>query len=93
MRAISTGATSYIQFSVSSRQRNESSASVRVHSLIIDDTYLPKIGFKTEKIGKAFSHTIMKPILGSKAMFLCFSDGVSQSMIAIYQVTSPTLPF
>lgn len=32
-------------------------------------------------IGKVFSHTQMKPILGFKAMFLCFTDGVSQSIL------------
>ncbi len=61
--------------------RTEPSASAKVRCLIIDDTDLPKTGFKTEKIGKVFSHTMMKPILGFKAMFLCFTDGVSQSMI------------
>ena len=49
--------------------------------VIIDDTDLPKTGFKTEKIGKVFSHTQMKPILGFKAMFLCFTDGVSQFLL------------
>ena len=42
---------------------------------------MPKTGFKTEKIGKVFSHTQMKPILGFKAMFLCFTDGVSQFLL------------
>lgn len=35
-----------------------------IRCVIIDDTALPKTGFKTEKIGKVFSHTQMKPILG-----------------------------
>ena len=52
-----------------------------IKCVIIDDTDLPKTGFKTEKIGKVFSHTQMKPILGFKAMFLCFTDGVSQFLL------------
>lgn len=52
-----------------------------VRCLIIDDTDLPKTGFKTEKIGKVFSHTQMKHILGFKAMFLCLTDGVSQFLL------------
>lgn len=52
-----------------------------VKCVIIDDTDLPKTGLKTEKIGKVISHTQMKPILGFKAMFLCFTDGVSQSIL------------
>lgn len=38
--------------------------------LIIDDTDLPKRGMKAEGLGKVFSHTAMKSIHGSKAMFL-----------------------
>lgn len=49
--------------------------------LIIDDTDLPKTGFRMEGIGKVFSHTEMKRILGFKAMFLCFTDGVSQFLL------------
>lgn len=52
-----------------------------IRCVIIDDTDLPKTGFKTEKIGKVFSHTQMKPILGFKAMFLCFTDGISQFLL------------
>lgn len=52
-----------------------------VRCVIIDDTDLPKTGLRTEKIGKVFSHTQMKPILGFKAMFLCFTDGVSQFLL------------
>ena len=52
-----------------------------VKCVIIDDTDFPKTGFKTEKIGKVFSHTQMKPILGFKAMSLCFTDGVSQFLL------------
>lgn len=52
-----------------------------VRCAIIDDTDLPKTGFKTERIGKVSSHTQMKPILGFKAMFLCLTDGVSQFLL------------
>ena len=52
-----------------------------IRCVIIDDTDFAKTGFKTEKIGKVFSHTQMRPILGFKAMFLCFTDGISQFML------------
>lgn len=45
-----------------------------VKCAIIYDTDFPNIGLKTEKNGKVFYHSQMKPILGFKAMFLCFTD-------------------
>lgn len=54
-----------------SRVSRKTTAKSDVKCVIIDDTDPPKTGFKTEKIGKVFSHTQMKPILGFKAMFLC----------------------
>ncbi len=47
---------------------------------------ISKTGFKTEKIGKVFSHTQMKPILDFKAMFLCFTDGVSQFLLDFFSM-------
>ena len=64
-----------------SRVSRKTTTKSDVKCVIIDDTDLPKTGFKTEKIGKVFSHTQMKPILGFKAMFLCFTDGISQSIL------------
>lgn len=64
-----------------SRVSRKTTAKSDVKCVIIDDTDLTKTGFKTEKIGKVFSHTQMKPILGFKAMFLCFTDGVSQFLL------------
>lgn len=64
-----------------SRVSRKTTSKSDVKCVIIDDTDLPKTGLKTEKIGKVFSHTQMKPILGFKAMFLCFTDGVSQSIL------------
>ena len=52
-----------------------------VRCLIIDDTDLPKRGMKAEGLGKVFSHTVMKSILGFKAMFLCYTDGKTQFML------------
>ena len=52
-----------------------------VRCIIIDNTVFPNSGFKTEKIGKVFSHTQMRPVLGFKSMFLCFTDGVSQFLL------------
>ena len=49
--------------------------------LILDDTDLPKRGCKAEGLGKVFSHTMMKCILGFKAMFLCYTDGKTQLML------------
>lgn len=64
-----------------SRVSRKTTSKSDIKCVIIDDTDLPKTGLKTEKIGKVFSHTQMKPILGFKAMFLCFTDGVSQSIL------------
>ena len=64
-----------------SRVKNRTTLKSEIRCVIIDDTDFPKTGFKTEKIGKVFSHTQMKPILGFKAMFLCFMDGVSQFLL------------
>jgi hypothetical protein len=36
---------------------------------------------KAEGLGKVFSHTAMKSILGYKAMFLCYTDGKTQLMV------------
>lgn len=64
-----------------SRVSRKTTVKSDVKCVIIDDTDLPKTGFKTEKIGKVFSHTQMKSILGFKAMFLCFTDGVPQFLL------------
>lgn len=64
-----------------SRVSRKTTSKSDVKCAIIDDTDFPKTGFKTEKFGKVFSHTQMKPILSFKAMFLCFTDGVSQSIL------------
>ena len=49
--------------------------------VILDDTDLPKRGIKAEGLGKVFSHTAMKCILGIKAIFLCYTDGKTQLMV------------
>lgn len=49
--------------------------------VILDDTDLPKRGHKAEGLGKVFSHTAMKRILGFKALFLCYTDGKTQMML------------
>ena len=49
--------------------------------VILDDTDLPKRGMKAEGLGKVFSHTAMKCIMGFKAMFLCYTDGKTQLMV------------
>ena len=67
-----------------SRVKRRTTLKSDIRCVIIDDTDFPKTGFKTEKIGKVFSHTQMKPILGFKAMFLCFTDGVSQFLLDFF---------
>lgn len=64
-----------------SRVKRRTTLKSDIRCVIIDDTDLPKTGFKTEKIGKVFSHTQMKPILGFKAMFLSFTDGYPSSSL------------
>ena len=49
--------------------------------VILDDTDLPKRGMKAEGLGKVFSHTAMKCILGIKAIFLCYTDGKTQLIV------------
>ena len=49
--------------------------------LIIDDTDLPKTGFRTEMIGRIYSHVHHKSILGFKGLFMCHTDGKTQMML------------
>lgn len=49
--------------------------------LIIDDTDLPKAGKKIEKIGRIFSHVSHSSLLGFKALFLCRTDGKTQTVL------------
>jgi hypothetical protein len=49
--------------------------------LIINDTDLPKTGFKTEMIGRIYSHVLHKSILGFKGLFMCHTDGKTQTML------------
>jgi len=56
-------------------------ANKKTKVLILDDTDMPKSGYKAEGLGRVFSHVTMKSILGFKALFLCYSDGKSQFMI------------
>jgi len=49
--------------------------------LIIDDTDLPKTGNKIEKIGRIFSHVTHSSLLGFKALFLCRTDGKTQTVL------------
>lgn len=49
--------------------------------LIIDDTDLPKTGAKIEKIGRIFSHVTQSSLLGFKALFLCRTDGKTQTVL------------
>lgn len=61
------------------RVRSDSKASTEC--LIIDDTDLPKTGFKSEMIGRIYSHVLHKSILGYKGLFMCHTDGKTQTML------------
>jgi hypothetical protein len=56
-------------------EKNEDTDAVKC--LIIDDTDLPKTGFKIEHIGKIWSHVIHRRILGFKGLFIGYWDGKS----------------
>ena len=62
---------------ISSRKDSKES----LQCLIIDDTDLPKTGFKTEMIGRIYSHVLHRSILGFKGLFLCHTDGKTQTML------------
>ena len=62
---------------ISSRKDSKES----LQSLIIDDTDLPKTGFKTEMIGRIYSHVLHKSVLGFKGLFLCHTDGKTQTLL------------
>lgn len=49
--------------------------------LIVDDSDLPKTGKKIERIGRIFSHVTHSSILGFKALFLCRTDGMTQTVL------------
>ena len=48
--------------------------------VILDDTDLPKRGYKAEGLGKVFS-PVMRRILWFKTLFLCYTDGKTQLMV------------
>lgn len=62
---------------ISSRKGSKES----IQCLIIDDTDLPKTGFKMEMIGRIYSHVFHKSILGFKGLFLCHTDGKTQTLL------------
>ena len=62
---------------ISSRKDSKTS----LQCLIVDDTDLPKTGFKMEMIGRIYSHVLHKSILGFKGLFLCHTDGKTQTML------------
>lgn len=49
--------------------------------LIVDDSDLPKTGKRIEHIGRIFSHVAHSSILGFKALFLCRTDGKTQTIL------------
>lgn len=61
------------------KARSDSTTSTKC--LIIDDSDLPKTGFCTEMIGRIYSHVHHKSILGFKGLFMCYTDGKTQSML------------
>jgi len=61
--------------------RDDSAKSKEPVCLIIDDTDLPKTGAKIEKMGRIFSHVTHSSLLGFKALFLCRTDGKTQTVL------------
>lgn len=61
--------------------RTDSSSSKDPVCLIVDDSDLPKTGKKIEQIGRIFSHITHRSILGFKALFLCRTDGKTQTVL------------
>ena len=49
--------------------------------LIIDDSDLPKTGTKIEKMGRIYSHVTHSTRLGFKGLFLCRTDGKTQTIL------------
>jgi len=61
--------------------RSDSHSSKDPVCLIVDDTDLPKTGMRIEHIGRIFSHVTHSTILGFKALFLCRTDGKTQTVL------------
>lgn len=61
--------------------REDSCSSKDPVCLIIDDSDLPKTGMSIEKMGRIFSHVTHSSILGFKALFLCRTDGKTQTVL------------
>jgi hypothetical protein len=61
--------------------RSDSQNSKDPVCLIIDDSDLPKTGMRIERVGRIFSHVTHASILGFKALFLCRTDGKTQTVL------------
>lgn len=61
--------------------RADSTGSKHPVCLIIDDTDFPKTGRRAEALGRVYSHVLHKSILGFKGLFLCRTDGKTQTML------------
>jgi hypothetical protein len=62
---------------ISSRKDSKTS----LQCLIVDDTDLQKTGLRTELIGRIYSHVLHRSVLGFKGLFLCHTDGKTQTML------------
>ncbi len=61
--------------------RTDSTTSNDPVCLIIDDSDLPKTGKRIEQIGRIFSHVSHRSIIGFKSLFLCRTDGKTQTVL------------
>jgi hypothetical protein len=61
--------------------RSDSQSSKAPVCLIVDDSDLHKTGMRMEFIGRIFSHVTHASILGFKALFLCRTDGKTQTVL------------
>jgi len=61
--------------------RTDSTTSNDPVCLIVDDSDIPKTGKRIEQIGRIFSHVSHSSIIGFKALFLCRTDGKTQTIL------------
>lgn len=61
--------------------RSDSQKSKNPVCVILDDSDFPKTGMRTEFIGRIYSHVLHKSILGFKGLFLCRTDGKTQTLL------------
>ena len=72
-RVLGTLASRTLDYIAANTERGEG----RPRCLVVDDTDIAKSGMRIEKIGRVFSHTEHRHIVGFKGLLMGLSDGVS----------------